>query len=174
MQTFLPYHSFAASARALDRVRLGNQRREAWQILRCNILIATAGPTAPKKIPGTGWRNHPAVRMWRGYEGALCLYGIAVCEEWVRRGYRDSLRERFAATLTAWPDTTLPPWWKRGSGVARAVQHSHRRRLVDKLPSHYGALWPGVLPGGPEVYVWPVETIVARRVTGRGVALSPD
>lgn len=158
MQTFLPYHDFTQSARVLDRSRLGKQRLEAWQILRCNVALAVAGPSPAAPVPGTGWHRHPAVRMWRGYEGALCLYGIAVCDEWVRRGYRDSLRERFAAMLTAWPDTALPPWWKRSSGLAEAIQHSHRRRLVDKLPSHYAPIWPGVLPGGPEVYVWPVET----------------
>lgn len=48
MQTFLPYPSFAESARVLDRQRLGKQRVEVLQLLR-----ALTGQTK-------GWANHPA------------------------------------------------------------------------------------------------------------------
>ena len=45
MQTFLPYHDFAATARALDRQRLGNQRGEAKVILKRKIeLLRPRGP----------------------------------------------------------------------------------------------------------------------------------
>lgn len=27
--------------------------------------------------PGYGWRHHPAVKMWRGWEEALVRYGLA-------------------------------------------------------------------------------------------------
>ena len=53
MQTFLPYPDFAESARCLDRQRLGKQRVETAQILRCIVENRTGG-----------WANHPAVRMW--------------------------------------------------------------------------------------------------------------
>lgn len=79
MQTFLPYKSFSGSARCLDNKRLGKQRVEVLQIL--NTLTGKS----------TGWANHPATRMWRGYERALCAYGFAVCEEWYYdRGFRDT------------------------------------------------------------------------------------
>src|SRR4051812_49870546 len=56
MQTFLPYAGFTASAEVLDPKRLGKQRVETLQVLR--------GLT----LPTYGWRHHPAVKMWRGYE----------------------------------------------------------------------------------------------------------
>jgi len=59
VQTFLPYADFGESARALDTRRLGKQRVETLQIVRALTR------------PGNGWRHHPAVRMWRGYEEAL-------------------------------------------------------------------------------------------------------
>jgi len=62
MQTFLPYSSFIESVRCLDRQRLGKQRVEALQIL--NALNGKS----------KGWTNHPATKMWCGYEEALCLY----------------------------------------------------------------------------------------------------
>ena len=49
MQTFLPYPDFVASARCLDRRRLGKQRVEVLQLLRALL------------VPGSGWANHPAV-----------------------------------------------------------------------------------------------------------------
>ncbi len=54
MQTFLPYPDFAESARVLDNKRLGKQRVEVLQIL--NVLTDSTRK---------GWRNHPAVAMWR-------------------------------------------------------------------------------------------------------------
>lgn len=73
MQTFLPYASFAKSAKCLDRLRLGKQRPETLQIL--NTLLGLS----------EGWRSHPAVKMWRGYEGMLWLYGQTMIDEWVAR-----------------------------------------------------------------------------------------
>src|SRR5690606_41036829 len=74
MQTFLPYPGFAESALVLDRRRLGTQRVEAIPVLRGLI------------VPGYGWRRHPAVRMWTGYEEALVRYGLEVCRIWREPG----------------------------------------------------------------------------------------
>lgn len=135
MQTFLTSPDFAESARALDRARLGKQRVEAWQILR-----ALRGETRD-------WRNHPAVKMWRGYEAALCRYAIAVCDEWIGRGYRDSMRARF---VDAMPGVAYPPPW-----LTPEFCRAHRSNLVRKMPEHYGAMWPDVPADLP--YLWPVE-----------------
>lgn len=80
MQTFLPYADFSGSAAALDPRRLGKQRVEAIQVLR--------GLT----VPGYGWRHHPAVRMWAGYEEALVRYGLDV-RRVDRRGQGGHLRD---------------------------------------------------------------------------------
>src|SRR3954463_12335676 len=83
MQSFLPWAGFAETAEVLDPRRLGKQRVEALQVLR--------GLT----VPGYGWRHHPAVRMWIGYEEALVRYGLDVCAVWVAEGRADTC----AATL---------------------------------------------------------------------------
>lgn len=142
MQTFLPFESFEESARCLDRQRLGKQRVEAWQIW-CAL-----GPDSR-----SGWRHHPAVLMWRGFEEALALYGVRVCDEWRRRGYRDTMLARFTDTIDmagVTPETgiAMPPW------LGDPVFHrSHQSNLVRKLPEHYGPLFPGVPADLP--YVWP-------------------
>jgi len=88
LNTFLPYSDFKKSASCLDNKRLGKQRVEAWQIYLSLI---------EEKY---GWKNHPAVKMWRGYEISLLLYGIAICDEWISRGFKDTLKAKFEAELT--------------------------------------------------------------------------
>ncbi len=136
MQTFLPYPSYRKSAYVLDRQRLGKQRVEAWQLL--GVL---EGRT-------TGWANHPAARMWRGSERALCLYGLAVCDEWIRRGYRDTMRVRFLAALERHIGPETPAWLGDVD-----FHRSHRSNLLRKAPEHYGPIFGDVPADLP--YVWP-------------------
>lgn len=137
MQTFLSYPDFAASAGCLDRQRLGKQRVEVLQMRR-----ALADPSA-------GWRNHPAVQMWRGYEYALTVYGVIVCAEWVGRGYKDSVMLQLAEYMPN-GDFELPPWL----GDDR-LHASHRRALSFKdwaWYSRYG--WHAERPDD-YTYFWP-------------------
>lgn len=62
MQTFLMWRNYAFSMLHLDPRRLFKQRLEAEGILR--------------EITGRSdrWKNHPAVRMWKGYAPALTGY----------------------------------------------------------------------------------------------------
>lgn len=143
MQTFLPYADFIDSARALDYKRLGKQRVETWQIIR-----AMRGETK-------GWTNHPCTNMWRGHETALAYYGLVMCSEWVRRGYNDTMTERFLNIVLAEPRFDLPRWI--GS---EELHRSHQSNLVRKFPEHYGPQFPGV-PADLE-YVWPELTSAAK------------
>lgn len=81
MQTFLPFEDFTECAKVLDYRRLGKQRIES-----CQILNTLAGNSK-------GWINHPAVKMWRGYENVLIKYNLAICKEWVAKGYKELDKE---------------------------------------------------------------------------------
>jgi hypothetical protein len=144
MQTFLPYPSFEETASALDYRRLGKQRVETWQIIR-----ALNGETR-------GWRNHPAARMWDGYEDGLAYYGLVMCLEWKRRGYNDTMTERFENLLTGKNITGLvmPSWIGD-----RNFHISHQSNLIRKDPEFYRPLFPTV-PDNLE-YIWPVQTAAA-------------
>lgn len=122
MQTFLPYPDFDASARCLDDRRLGKQRVEVLQILN-----AIQDPA--KK----GWKRHPCTLMWREHTGALVRYGLAVCDEWRRRGFRDTVREKIEPRGA--PGTDDPPWL--GDPLLHA---NHRANLLRKDPVHYGRM----------------------------------
>lgn len=142
LQTFLPYSNFRQSAECLDNRRLGKQRIEAMQILKALIDSSY------------GWQNHPAVRMWRGYEYSLVRYGLTICHFWMDRGFKDtcegkiydiSLKLRERENLV----TSNPPW------LGREDFHlSHRSNLLRKYPEHYRIHFPDVPDNLP--YVWPV------------------
>ena len=137
VNTFLPHADFVKSAQALDNKRLGKQRVEAWQILQ-----ALLGKTK-------GWRTHPATLMWQNHEKALCDYGIAICDEWIARGFKDSMRERFVAIYSDLPDCELPIWF----GV-EDFHDSHKSNLKRKNPDYYNFDISDSLP-----YLWCKDTI---------------
>jgi len=139
MQTFLPFSDFEESFRVLDRTRLGNQRREARQII--DLLLSRPLASGAKR---TGWLHHPAVLMWRGHVDALKLYYNLCISEWVRQGYRNSMeRERIRRAVI------LPPWLGQ-----EAVHSSHRAALLFKDLAWYSQWgWDEK----PQLqYVWPV------------------
>lgn len=137
MQTFLPYADFHKTAACLDNRRLGKQRVKVLQILR-----TMAGYTE-------GWKNHPAVLMWTNYEDALVDYGLVICKEWKRRGFRDTCQNKIKRFIS-FHVYDLPPWIGN-----RAFHASHRSNLLRKDPAHYGKFgWKE----GPDLpYVWPTK-----------------
>lgn len=138
MQTFLPFKSFYESARVLDNRRLGKQRVECLQIL--NAL----------HNPEYGWQNHPATKMWRHDKASLIHYGITICDEWIRRGFKDTCRAKIKSFMLISGITrkTTPNW------VTDDLCASHQSNLVRKFPEHYAQQFPNVPNDLP--YVWPV------------------
>lgn len=138
MQTFLPYADFDQSARVLDNKRLGKQRVEAYQILK-----ALTEPTY-------GWKNHPAVKMWKGYEQALAKYGESMCREWISRGYNDTLLNRIFTPITSQVrEVILPPWIGDQS-----FHEAHQSNLLRKSKDHYSKFNWSV--GDDLPYIWPL------------------
>jgi len=149
MQTFLPLPSYADSASVLDNKRLGKQR------LECKQILLALGVPVGEHVPGKrGWKNHPAVVMWRGHEVQLAIYAQYICTEWRIRGFKDTLRAQFVAVEDAlrFKDYSddVPEWLEDENFHA-----SHRSNLLRKDPVYYGQFeWvePVDLP-----YVWPVS-----------------
>lgn len=150
MQTFLPWPDFRASARDLDTKRLGKQRVETLQLLQSRLRWLQGN----KK---SGWYNHPARVMWELHEPMLAVYGLAVCEEWTLRGYKDSCSDKIVDTLreivvighTFNPFVFVPDWFSepRLFESHRAAllrkQYSHYRNYVDTCDPSQEYFWPG-------------------------------
>ena len=130
MQTFLPFKSFVNTARALDNKRLNKQILECYQIL--NVLS--------NDDPHAGWRNHPAVKMWRGHELGLYTYTMAMVEEADIRGIKTENNLRNITELKkrvgqGWGDG-LPVWMDDKKVMAR-VTTTHKANLYRKDPEYY-------------------------------------
>ena len=138
MQTFLPYPDFLESAIVLDYRRLGKQRLEAMQLVN-SIKKLEDNPNVK-----VGWHNHPARRMWIGWVDALKLYHNVMIDEWIRRGYNNTM-QYYPMTKTV----QYPPW----IGDDR-VHSSHRANLLRKDYKYYSMFgWKET----PETnYFWPV------------------
>ena len=140
MQTFLPHQSFKFSAEVLDNKRLGKQRVENLQILKAIIL------------PEYGWKNHPAVKMWKGYILAFSRYHNAICDEWTGRGFKDTCKEKFQKLLET------PGWYSYGGNPSwigdEEFHKSHKSNLTRKKPEHYSKFWN--VPNDID-YVWPTN-----------------
>jgi len=135
MQTFLPYPNLSKSLKVLDSRRLGKQRVEAFQIL--NILL--------DRTDRMGWRNHPAVLMWRGYENALKLYLNKAIKLWISRGYKNTMKLE-----TIEGKIRFPSWFGK-----QEFHSSHRSNLLRKDKEHYSKFnWEE--PDNLD-YVWPTK-----------------
>jgi hypothetical protein len=153
MQTFLPDPDYLKSAKYLDNKRLGKQRLETKQ-----ILLALGYAVGPHKPGKKGWKNHPAVRMWRGYELSLIVYGATMCLEWRRRGFKDTLSGEFIDVYAAVAQPTaagifLPaekPTWMGDE----KIHASHRSNLLRKDKEFYGKF--GWKESDDLPYFWPV------------------
>ncbi len=131
IQTFLPYADFTLSVQCLDRLRLGKQRVEARQIH--SALVSEYN----------GWRYHPAVRMWVGYQSALAVYYNMCLLEWTIRGYKNNM-----APIIHDSNPPMPYWFGQ-----RDFHISHQSNLVRKDSHHYRRYFPNVRNDIP--YYWP-------------------
>ena len=135
MQTFLPHADFRRCANVLDTKRLGKQRVEALQILNAIAL-------RNKGLKG-GWVNHPVVIMWQDYIFALRFYMNCMIEEWISRGYKNTI-----LLANVGRGYILPDW----CGDNR-LHSSHRAALLIKNPSWYSQF--GWTEQPKTEYFWP-------------------
>lgn len=152
MQTFLPYKDFTKSIQCLDTQRHGKQRIEALGSLY--LCYRLKGQDFREEFGISDkwaehlwnrYRNHPAVGMWVGFENSLRLYYNTCIDEWVGRGYNNTM-EKFELD----GGIIYPPW------VGNKRFHaSHRSNLLRKdfeFYSKYGWIEPINLP-----YFWPTQ-----------------
>ena len=137
MQIFLPYPNFRQSLKALDNKRLGKQRVETYQI----ISAITRRP----KLDGTpykGWLNHPCTVMWRNNLPALKMYLNISIEEWVSRGFKNTMDFEDIDG-----EVEMPEWFGN-----EKFHSSHRANLLKKEPEFYSQYRWSEDPSNP--YVW--------------------
>lgn len=174
MQTFLPFSDFKLCANVLDKKRLGKQRVESYQILK--VLLNLAKPNKNGNIP---WSNHPAVKMWKGYELSLYYYTTAIIDKWKSYGYKDTIQEKIDELKNKYiikdiQENTIINYTNKNNnvtdiyfGINSVIIHppwlmfnesfhsSHRAALLYKNYEHYKQFnWEEV----PKLeYIWPIK-----------------
>lgn len=137
MQTFLPYPDINESFRVLDNKRLGKQRVEAYQ-----IISAITGRPKLDGTPYKGWLNHPCSVMWKNYVPMLKLYYNLCIDEWIRRGFKNTMKyEEINESII------YPKWWYNPKFHA-----SHKANLLKKDPEFYSQYRWSENPADP--YIW--------------------
>ena len=132
----MPYPCFAKSVCCLDKRRLGKQRVEALQCL--NALH----PESTSK-----WKNHPACKMWKGFEKALSNYMRICIIKWIDIGCNNTM---YIPKLIE--DTPYPPWFGNDDFHA-----SHRSNLLRKDFQYYSSF--GWTESDDLEYFWPQEQL---------------
>lgn len=129
MQVFLSEYTFPESAKVLDTKRLVKQLLEGRQIM---TILANESPSG-------AWKNHPAVKMFRGHERTLFAYLYAIKEEMRERGYKwennwDVIYDTYMRNFISQKQEA--PKWMLNDEFNRVVI-THRGRLHAKAPDLY-------------------------------------
>ena len=141
MQTFITDFNMAQNAKNLDNKRLGKQRVEGLQIASCLLEKETR------------WKNHPTVKMWKGYEEFLLYFYLNwIFDQWLRRGYKNEkcteTYERLC-NICKYPgfENIKTPLW-----LSIQFIESHRSNLIRKNPEFYRPLFLDTKEGLE--YIW--------------------
>ena len=148
MQTFLPYQSYDESAGSLDKKRCWKQVVETKQIL-CKLQYECVPDDwkTSKSWTSQGWSNHPAVKMWVGYETSLANYYNVFLDYCL-------LVHKINTTMAKLqPDRReTTPWWLGDESFHRAM----RARLIEKDRDFYLPRFPNDEGYNGSMYWWPV------------------
>lgn len=80
MQTFLPFASYAESAKVLDSTRLNSGINEALVLVKSLARVYELNRRGE-----SGWENHTIAKMWKGCELQLARFGHALATEFLYR-----------------------------------------------------------------------------------------
>lgn len=128
MQTFMTSTNFKYAAKDLDNKRLNKQILEGYQIL--NTLSGRS----------VGWRNHPAVLMWKNSESYLWNYIQFMILEAKKRGIKtDKNEENLNSLKSIFGDSwgTDVPGFLSDNVISMRVTSTHKANLFNKDPLQY-------------------------------------
>lgn len=151
MQNFHPYKSIIKTAKCLDYRRLGKQRVESYD----SIYLCYRHKGIDKRIEFNKsnkqveylwkrYKNHPAVLMYINYINYLKLYYNTIRQEWISRGYNNSLPK-----LRIHGKIIVPHFIGN-----RKFHNSHKSNLLRKNSNYYSQFNWKIKNDLP--YFWPI------------------
>lgn len=155
MITWLTRKGYGTAAKDLDDERLLRQLKNTVAILD---MLQDLGRDDEEY-------NNPELKMWRGYEYSLCMYGqmcvMAAMNRHMLSDKNDAgfFRRMLGDMKDAGLDQEKPPW----HGDVDIIR-SHRSRLVQIDPKFYGPVFPGTPKNMP--VLWPQPLPVSMEPQG--------
>jgi hypothetical protein len=134
MQTWITDYDFYKSASNLDTKRLGSQIYEGIHIL-ASLLDVNDKLVNPKR----NVKNHPAAKLWIGYEKELLFYIHEHLWFWFGKNYSSIINyENYKILLhvLGWCSAKTLNW------ITDNLIQTHRSALIQKNPDHYRRIWP--------------------------------
>tara|TARA_R110000824_G_scaffold351725_3_gene538762 strand:+ start:779 stop:1204 length:426 start_codon:yes stop_codon:yes gene_type:complete len=132
MQTFMTSYDYTIVAEQLDYRRLGKQRLEGLQTH--NQLTKGKG----------GFPHHPINAMWQGFEPSLAEYTNAMINEWIKRGYKNTME--LISCCSDWKGYVecnhKKPQWVYNA----ALHRSHKSNLLRKDYLYYSKYYDTNIP----------------------------
>jgi len=146
MQTFITDFDMEQNAKNLDNKRLGKQHVECCQIAMCLLEKESK------------WKNHPAVKMWKGYEPFLIeTYLKAILIEWEIRGFKgEKCWNHYDRLHKAVQQLRIHKYayWQIPSWLTKDFIEAHRSNLIRKNKDYYKSKFPNTKEGLD--YIWPI------------------
>jgi len=101
--------------------------------IKPNITLYNVKPASIDNgyLIGMGFKSHPCVTMWLGFETGLCYYINAHINEWVSRGYKN--------TMTTYSEAQpIFPSWCNDEAVLDAFRANLMTKEIERFePLHY-------------------------------------
>ncbi|MBK7107432.1 MAG: MSMEG_6728 family protein [Ignavibacteriae bacterium] len=140
MQTFLISPNPIDTAKILDDKRLFKQIVEGNQIANCLL------------VKETRWKNHPAVRMWKGYEFFLVnKYIDAMIYQWAiikkHKAEKSIITHNFHKFIIKDYELQEPFWFSEEFFL------THKSNLIRKNPNYYRPIFGYNIPDNLS-YIW--------------------
>ena len=115
--------------------------KEGWKTYHLDKVILPCD-----RLVSNGFWSHPAVLMWFGYESSLKLYINAHIDEWLYRGYNNTIKYHKTMKVIKRPD-----WCDD-----EQFHINHKASLLKKFPEWYGEIFDAdAIPEFVD-YLWPV------------------
>lgn len=138
MQNFQTSTDFCSTAKSLDYRRLGKQRLETADCLAIRLGQPSWMSDKQYALILKRYGNHPAQKMWAGYEYSLIEYGIEICREWCNRGYNGNYESKIAEYYLMLKDWNIikPHWLTDGfCSIHRSILLGKVKETIQKADS---------------------------------------
>jgi hypothetical protein len=135
MQTWVTHFDLRESAKNLDRQRLNAQIYEG-----IHILASLRGMNEELVNPKRDVSNHPASKLWVGYEDILSIYIGVHLQEWYARGYSSDVNARNYDRIKIVKGAR---WFNLPNWVTSELIETHKNVLYRKKPDFYLEDWEG-------------------------------